>query len=260
MPSIPTGSLGQFPGRRRESVRPALYFLYRHKAFAVCQAAEAIFCYSIVMDLHQQSLKHLAKVDPVMAGLIKRANVKPLKAKRNHFESLAVSIINQQLSGKAADTIEKRLRAIYGGKFPLPSAVLKTRDGQLRNCGLSFGKISYIKNLARAVERGSVDFKKLIKASDEEVISELIKVKGIGRWTAEMFLMFSLARPNVFSHGDLGLRNGLKKMYKIDLSRLGGRAKADAKRHNRKLQKLLDLWHPHKTVASRHLWASLRLD
>lgn len=201
------------------------------------------------MDTHRQSLRHLSKVDPVMAAVIKRAKVQPIKPKKNHFESLVVAIINQQLSSKAADTIENRFRMIFSGRFPKPKDVLKTSDKKLRACGLSFQKISYIKNISRALEQGSLEFKRFPKLGDEEIIGELVKIKGIGRWTAEMFLMFSLGRPNIFSLGDLGLRNGLKKMYKID-----------AMQHHRKLKKLLDLWHPHKTVASRHLWASLRLD
>ncbi len=200
------------------------------------------------MDHHKQALLHLSKADPIMAAVIKRAKVMPLRTRRNHFESLVVSIINQQLSGKAAATIEKRFRDLFMGRFPKPTEVLKVSDKKLRTAGLSFQKISYIKNLARSVEKGNVEFKKFSQMEDEEIISQLITIKGIGRWTAEMFLMFSLARPNVFSAGDLGLRNGLKKLYKID-----------AKRHHRKLEKLLDAWHPYKTVASRHLWASLRI-
>jgi DNA-3-methyladenine glycosylase II len=200
------------------------------------------------MTSHQHSLRHLAEADPIMAGVIKRAKIKPLKESKNHFESLAVAIINQQLSGKAADTIEKRFRIVFSGKFPKPAEVLKVSDKKMRAAGLSFQKISYIKNLARAVQNGDLDFKKFAKMNDEEIIGQLVKIKGIGRWTAEMFLMFSLNRPNVFSIGDLGLRTGLKKLYNID-----------AKRHHRKLKKLLDLWNPHKTLASRHLWASLRV-
>ncbi|MDE2312014.1 MAG: DNA-3-methyladenine glycosylase 2 family protein [Patescibacteria group bacterium] len=203
----------------------------------------------MIMHSYRQAIKYLAKVDPVMADVIKRAKIKPLRPAKDPFESLVVSIINQQLSGKAADTIENRFRLLFGGRFPKPAQVLKTSDKKLRACGLSFGKISYIKNLAEAVTRGKLDFKKFGHMDDEQIIEQLVKVKGIGRWTAEMFLMFSLGRPNVFSIGDLGLRNGLKKLYRLD-----------AKRHKRKLRRLLDLWHPHKTTASRHLWASLRLD
>ena len=116
----------------------------------------------------------------------------------------------------------------------------------MRRAGLSKAKVIYIKNLARAVQQDNLDFKKFARMSDEEIISALTEIKGIGRWTAEMFLIFSLCRPNVFSHGDLGLKNALKKLYNID-----------SKLHTRKLKKLLDSWEPHKSLASRHLWASL---
>jgi DNA-3-methyladenine glycosylase II len=200
------------------------------------------------MQTHKQSLKHLAKADPVMAKVIKRVKLKPIKVRGDYFYSLVRAIINQQLSGKAAETILKRFIGLFGGKFPNTKAVLKMSDRKLRQAGLSFQKISYIKHLARAVHSGSLDFKKIQRMADEEVIASLTEVKGIGRWTAEMFLMFSLNRPNVFSSGDLGLKNGLKKLYNID-----------AKRHRIKLQKLLDSWHPHKTAASRLLWAGLEL-
>lgn len=205
------------------------------------------------MDSHQASLKHLSK-DPVLRRVIKQAKLQPLQPRKNHFQSLVVSIINQQLSTKAADTIEHRFvdlfaspeRSRRGGKFPKPSAILKKSDSALRKCGLSGSKVKYIKGLAKAVGKNELNFKKLSRAEDEEIISELIKLKGIGQWTAEMFLIFSLNRPNVFSVGDLGLRNAVKKLYKID-----------AKVHTKKMQKLLDSWHPHKSLASRHLWASL---
>lgn len=197
---------------------------------------------------HKRSLEELAKADPILGRIIRLAKLKSLKARENHFESLVVSIINQQLSTKAADTIEKRFRALFGKIFPKPSAVLKMADGKMRAAGLSFQKISYIKNLAKAVEQGSLDFKKFGKMPDEEIIADLILIKGIGRWTAEMFLMFSLGRPDVFSHGDLGLRNAIKKLYNID-----------PKLHTKKLQKLIETWKPHRTLASRHLWASLNI-
>ncbi len=206
-------------------------------------------CYNANMRLHQQSLSHLAKADKILSKVIKQAKLKPIRPQRDHFYSLARSIVGQQLSGKAADTIFHRFVNLFGGKFPRPRQILKMPDKKLRGAGLSFQKISYIKSLAGAVERGDLDFKKIKKMADEEVISELTKIKGIGRWTAEMFLMFSLARPNVFSAGDLGLRNGLKKLYNIDI-----------KRHPRRLKKLLETWHPHKTLASRHLWASIDLE
>lgn len=199
------------------------------------------------MISHKQSLAHLSNADPVMAGIIRRVKIKLLKPRTDHFYSLVRAIVNQQLSGKAADTILDRFVTLFPGKkFPAPDDILKMSNKKLRSAGLSFQKISYIKNLSSAVKNGQLNFSKLKKMDDEEIIIALTEIKGIGRWTAEMFLMFSLNRPNVFSVGDLGLRNGLKKLYKLD-----------AKRHHRKLEKLLSLWHPHKTLASRHLWASL---
>ncbi len=201
------------------------------------------------MSSHQKSLSHLSKNDPVLARVIRLVKVKPLKPRKNHFQSLATSIVNQQLSGKAAKTILARFEALFKGSgFPKLGQVLKITNAKMRDAGLSLQKISYIKGLAEAVNRGEIDCRKLIKLSDEEIIIQLTKIKGIGRWTAEMFLMFSLGRPDVFSHGDLGLRNAIKKLYNF---------KPHPK--HKKLQKLLQAWHPYKTSASRHLWASLKL-
>jgi DNA-3-methyladenine glycosylase II len=136
---------------------------------------------------------------------------------------------------------------IFGGKFPSFTTLIKTPEAKLRAVGLSGQKISYIKNLAKAVERGEVDFEKFKKMGDEEIIEHLTRVKGIGRWTAEMFLIFSMNRPDVFSHGDLGLKNAIKKLYKID-----------PKIHTKKLEKIINSWKPHRSLASRHLWASLK--
>ena len=181
-----------------------------------------------------------------MAAMIRRARLQPLRPRQNHFESLVTAIISQQLSSKAADTIVSRFKKLFGSRFPSPGLVARTSAKTMRRAGLSAQKISYIKNLARGIERGEINFAQLAQHSDETVIETLVRYKGIGRWTAEMFLIFSLARPNVFSVGDLGLRNALWKHYRID-----------ARRHTRKLAKLLRQWHPHHSLASRHLWASL---
>lgn len=214
--------------------------------------------------MREKSFRHLSKQDPVLARVIKSAKLRPLKPRKNHFKSLVVAIINQQLSTKAAETIEARFVSLFGGsfhkfrgrsgpswgegKFPKPAEILKVSNKKLRACGLSLRKISYIKYLAKAVEQKKIDFKKLQKATDEEIINTLTRFKGIGRWTAEMFLIFSLARPDVFSVGDLGLKNAIKKLYKID-----------AVKHKKKLIKLVDSWKPYRTAAARHLWASLKL-
>jgi DNA-3-methyladenine glycosylase II len=205
--------------------------------------------------------KHLAKADKVLAKIISQVVLKERKAHKRYFEALCVSIISQQLSTKAADTIEKRFRSLFSAskgrperslkaksKFPEPAQILAKSDKSLRTAGLSFQKISYIKSLAKLVNKGEINFKKFAKLSDEQIIETLVQVKGIGRWTAEMFLMFCLNRPDVFSAGDLGLKNAVKKWYKLD-----------GKLHPKKFLALTETWRPHRTAAARYLWASLNL-
>lgn len=191
---------------------------------------------------------HLKK-DQTLAKIMARVKLKEQKAHKRYFESLAVAIINQQLSGKAAATIEKRFVALFDARgFPPPEQVLRKSDSALRKAGLSLKKISYIKSLAKLAARGKIDFNKFATMSDEDIIAQLVLVKGIGRWTAEMFLMFCLNRPDVFSHGDLGLRKAVKKWYKLD-----------QKRHPKEYHRLVESWRPHRTLAARYLWASLKL-
>ena len=130
--------------------------------------------------------------------------------------------------------------------FPKPHQVLKISDAKLRSVGLSGGKVKYVKDLAKKVHNKEVLFNFLHKMTDEEVIEHLVQVKGIGRWTGEMFLMFSLERPDVFSHGDLGLRNGIMKLY--------GFKKPPT---TKQIEKIVQKWSPHRTLASRYLWKSL---
>jgi DNA-3-methyladenine glycosylase II len=193
---------------------------------------------------------HLKKADPILAKIIGKIKLKERKPHKRYFEALCVSIINQQLSGKAAATIEKRFIALFPDKkFPKPAQVLKKSDKVLRTAGLSFQKISYIKSLAGLVEKGKIDFGRFTKLTDEEIIGLLTEVKGIGRWTAEMFLIFCLNRPDVFSHGDLGLRNAVKKWYKLDKDR-----------QTKRYHQLVESWKPHRTAAARYLWKSLELE
>lgn len=194
-----------------------------------------------------ESIKYLKKSDPVLAKLFGKVQPYVLRPSKNYFESLTDTIISQQLSGKAADTIIKRFKALFpGGKFPTPAEVLAKTDAELRTVGVSGSKASYIKNIARGFEDGSLDFKNVNKKTDEEIVEILVKIKGIGRWTAEMFLIFSLGRPDIFSFGDLGLRNGVKKVYGL---------RKDPSPE--KLKQLSAKWCPHRTCASLYLWASL---
>ncbi len=191
---------------------------------------------------------YLRKVDPILAKAMAKINLKPHSKSANYFRSLVQSIISQQLSTKAADTIFYRFVVLFGNKFPRPSQVLKMQNNKLRKVGMSKAKVTFIKDLARRIEGGQLKFGQLRKKTDEEVISALIEVKGIGRWSAEMFLMFALQRPDVFSYGDLGLRNAMQKLYKL-------------KNHPtpKQAEKISAKWKPHRTLACRYLWASLRI-
>ncbi len=202
------------------------------------------------MSLKQKSnpKKHLQTVDLVLGAVIAKVELKPRKkTKPSRFKTLVESIVSQQLSVKASDTIFNRFVKLFPRKkFPTPEEVLKTPDAKLRGVGLSAGKVKYIKDLAKKVHQKEVALYRLHKMSDEEVIEHLIQVKGIGRWTGEMFLMFSLERPDVFSHGDLGLRNAIQKLY-------GFRNPPTIEQ----IENIVQKWSPHKTLASRYLWKSL---
>ena len=198
--------------------------------------------------MHDKSIiDFLKKSDPILGELFGKYKPTIIRPHKNYFESLADAIMSQQLSGKAADTIIKRFKALFPKvKFPSPKQVLAKTDTELRLVGVSGAKASYLKNLAAAFEDKSLNFRSIDKKTDEEIITMLVAVKGIGRWTAEMFLIFSLGRPDVFSFGDLGLRSAVKKVY-------GLRQDPSPK----KLTQLSSRWQPHRSTASLYLWASL---
>lgn len=192
-----------------------------------------------------KALRHLKK-DPILHKIIKGYKLEELDGKVNLFEDLIESIINQQLSGKAATTIFNRFKLLFRPKkFPKPEQILKVSDDKIRACGISYPKIKYIKGICEAVANGSLDLKKIKTLVDEEVIIELTKLKGVGRWTAEMILIFSLKRPDVFSVGDLGLRNAVSRHYKVDRNNL------------KKIEEISLAWKPYRSYASRLLWKSL---
>lgn len=195
----------------------------------------------------KDKIAHLTKSDPVLARVIRVTTLAPRSPGTNHFRSLVEAIVNQQLSGKAADTILKRFVALFpGNRFPTPKKVLAMPVRKMRKAGLSTMKVSFIKDLARHVENRSINFRKIGTLEDEAVIERLTEVRGIGRWTAEMFLMFSLGRDDVFSYGDLGLRNAIQKLYKLKAHPTPAQA-----------EKIVVAWKPYRTLASRYLWASL---
>lgn len=192
--------------------------------------------------------EHLRKVDPILGAVIKKTKLKRHRGDRNHFRSLCEAILSQQISTAAADTITARFCALFPGTdFPSAAQVAKAPVAKLRKAGVSRQKIGYLKDLAKAVASGKLDLKDFSRHTDEEVVVALTRIKGIGQWTAEMFMMFSLNRPDVFSAGDLGLQNAIRKLYRM-------------RRHpdKKKMERVSKVWSPHRTLAARYLWASLR--
>jgi DNA-3-methyladenine glycosylase II len=183
--------------------------------------------------------------DPKLAKIIDVVGKYKLSLVRDPYESLVEAIITQQLSGKVADSISKRFREIYGG-FPKPREVVKTPHSKLRKAGLSSMKVAYIKDLSKKIEANELRLGSLKDMSDQEVIEYLTQVKGIGRWTAEMFLIFSLGRLDVLPVGDLGLRKGVQKLY--SLSELPQKDQ---------IERLAEKWRPYRTVATWYIWKSL---
>ena len=185
------------------------------------------------------------KSDPVMAQLIRQFSLSVNQQETNLLEDLVSTIISQQLSTKAADTIYRRFLDIFEGKFPTPRQLLDIEEAKVRQAGISYSKISYIKGIAAAITEGSLDLANIATLADEEVVVNLTKLKGVGRWTAEMILMFSLYRQDVFSMGDLGLRTAVSRLYGVDRDDLV------------KIAAISDKWHPYRTLACRLLWKSL---
>jgi len=160
------------------------------------------------------------------------------------FPSLIESIISQQLSVKAADVIFARFLKLFGSKkFPPPQEIIAMDRENLRAVGISYAKVNYIKAISEAFAKGEIDIAKIKNLPDEEVIVELTKLKGVGRWTAEMLLIFTLNRPDVFSVGDLGLRRAIEKLYGITDSE--------------EILQLSETWKPYRSTACWYLWRSL---
>jgi DNA-3-methyladenine glycosylase II len=190
--------------------------------------------------------------DPVLRDLIDRAGVDDLGDRRrgrprDHYGALLRTIVGQQLSTTAARAIYARLTDRFGGRPPTPDEVLADDPDELRAAaGLSHAKVRYLRSLAEHVLDGSLELNKLNRLPDEKVISELVAVKGIGPWSADMFLMFHLERPDVLAVGDLGLRRAMMLAY--GLERLPGPAE---------MQRIAEPWRPHRTLACLLLWRSL---
>ncbi len=190
----------------------------------------------------------LARRDPVIAALMRRHGACGLANAQHEepFRALVHAIIAQQLSAKASATIERRVHALLGGASPTPADVARVTDAQLRGVGMSTQKIRYLRDLCSRIESGELDLAALHRLPDEEVVVALTRVKGIGRWTAEMFLIFRLHRPDVLPVDDLGIVNAVKRAY-------GLRARPTPAR----LTRIGEAWRPYRSVACWYLWASL---
>lgn len=190
----------------------------------------------------------MANADPVLAPVIARYALCDIRAHRNYYQALAGEIIGQQLSVKAAASIRKRFEGLFGDKFPEPKAILEKSVDELRTAGLSGAKAKYIRDLAQHIVDGKVKFDHLDNLSNDEIIAELTDVKGIGEWTAHMFLMFCMGRGDVLAPGDLGIRNAVKKLYNLKETPTPEKVKRIAKKNK---------WRPYETVACWYLWQSL---
>jgi len=193
----------------------------------------------------RKAINHLKKADPVMRAIIERVGPFRMEYGPPEFSSLAESIVYQQLNGTAAATIFQRFATLAGEPLT-PEGVLKLTDEQLRGVGLSKQKSAYLKDLAAKTAAGLLDFRRLPELSDEEVIEHLTQIKGIGVWTAHMFLMFTLRRPDVLPTGDYGVQAAIKKHY---------RKRTLPKPHV--MEKIAQPWAPYRSIASWYLWRSL---
>ena len=198
----------------------------------------------------RRALAHLTESDVKLAEVIRRVGPFRLtpRTEGSHFDAVCRSIIYQQLSGKAAATIHARVMGLYGGRAPLPDELAVTTDEQLRGVGLSRQKLSYLKDLASRVAGNELPIETLHELSDADVIDALVSVKGVGRWTAQMFLMFRLGRPDVLPELDLGIQKAIQRAYRL-------RKRPTPER----VLKIGAPWAPYRTVASWYLWRSLEL-
>jgi DNA-3-methyladenine glycosylase II len=195
--------------------------------------------------------EHLRSVDHVMRGLIDAGGpIHPERDRRGSrpdpYEALARAIVGQQLSTKAARSIWDRLLEILGGSFPPPAELLAVDSEAIRSAGLSRAKVAFIRDLAQRIDDGRLEVSALGGLSDEDVVAALTEIKGVGPWTAEMFLIFHLGRPDVLSTGDLGIRRAAQLAYGLD--DLPGP-------HD--LERIAEPWRPHRTLGCLYLWRSL---
>ena len=194
----------------------------------------------------KRGVRHLRQSDPILREVIRRAGPYALKLKRDRFQALVYSILAQQISGKAAAAMRKKLEDLAGPEGLTPRRISALSFEELRGAGLSRQKASYILDLAQRVHTGTLTLDRLARCSDDTVIESLIEVKGIGVWTAHMFLIFSLGRLDVLPHGDYGVRSAIQKLY--GLEDLPDRETC---------HRIAEPWRPYASIASWYCWRSL---
>jgi len=205
---------------------------------------------SLTVDGYDRARRFLMRRDRILAGAIKRIGpcLMADRQRKDHLSALVGAIVSQQLSTKAAATIFGRFVALFpGGAIPDAAAIAAQSDAALRSVGLSGQKVGYLRDLSARIADGRLRLDELDDLPDEDVIERLTSVKGFGRWTAEMFLMFRLHRPDVLPAGDLGIVNAIQRLY-------GLRKRPDAKR----IVRMGEAWKPYRSVASWYLWQTLR--
>ena len=196
-------------------------------------------------DTLKSGAEHLKQADPALRIVIKSAPLPTFTPHTKYYQELVESIISQQLSVKAASTILKRFKELFSSDFPSPEEILDQDIETFRGVGLSRQKATYIQDLARKVLDGTVKFNHLDSLSNQEVIDELVQIKGVGVWTVHMFLMFCMGRLDVLPVGDLGIKNGIQKLYNLSERPDETRMLKIAQQNN---------WHPYETIASWYVW------
>lgn len=196
----------------------------------------------------QTAMSWLSDHDRVLANVIAANGVPTIEPHGDYFGALVNSIIGQQLSVKAAASIKRRFRDLFGGKMPLPAALVQTPHDELRSVGLSNAKARYIRDLAEHVMDGRTTFNRITQQSNAEIITELTVVKGIGEWTAQMFLIFCVGRLDVLATGDLGIRNAIRALYGYADTPTPLQVCEVASQNS---------WYPYETIACWYLWRSL---
>ncbi len=194
----------------------------------------------------RRALLHLTQADPVLSAIVERVGPCRIRYAEPDFETLARSIVFQQLSGQSARAIFGRVKDLVAGNGRMtPPGVLARTDAALRGAGLSRRKVEYLRDLAAKTQAGAIDFPRLALLSDDEVIGRLTTIKGVGVWTAQMFLMFALRRPDVLAASDLGIRSAVRRAYRL-------RALPTPSR----IERLARRWHPYCSMACWYLWRS----